>query len=152
MHPDELWANRGVNQQDCSVLVEEVINAIRGRRGGGCPAPEPDDLSLDIWSRVPRCVLEALASLYSRCLAVGKIPKSWKRAILVLIPKGTIDIHNPKARPICLLDDVGKFFERVLNSRLKIHLETLLRRRVPLRTLASGAQYGFRESLNHRRP
>jgi len=123
-NPDQIWGNRGVDNQDCSVSVEEVIVAIRGRRRGGCPAPGPNGLSLDIWKKVPRCVLETLASLYSRYLAVSRVPKPWKRAILVLIPKGGINIHHPKARPICLLDDVGKFFKRILNARLKAHLDT----------------------------
>jgi len=35
-----------------------------------------------------------------------------------LIPKGKVDANHPKARPICLFDDIGKFFERILNGRL----------------------------------
>jgi len=100
-------------------LADEVIGAIRGRRRGGCPAPGPDGLSLTIWKSVPRCVVKCLAELFSMCLREGRIPRSWKRSILVLIPKGQIDAANPKARPTCLLDDVGKLFERILHVRLK---------------------------------
>jgi len=76
-----------------------------------------------------------------------KVPRAWKRATLVFIPKGTIDVNFPKARPICLLDDVGKFFERIINGRLKDHLYTLPRWRAPLDRF-SGMQYGFREGLS----
>jgi len=96
---------------------------------------------------VPRCVLEALASLFSSCLLVGKVPRHWKKAILVLIPKGVIDSSHPKARPICLLNDIGKFFERILDTRLKAHVNARPRPRAPVGTL-SGTQFGFREGFS----
>jgi len=102
------------------VTCDEVMEAIQGRRRGGCPALGPDGLSLTIWRSVPGCVIEALAMLYTLCLERGQIPSSWKRAILVLIPKGQLDARNPKARPICLLNDVGKFFERIVDRRIKL--------------------------------
>jgi len=69
-NPGEIWGDRDVNIQDCVVSVDDVREAIRGRRRGGCPAPGPDGFSLYIWRKTPRRVLEALASLYSNCLAV----------------------------------------------------------------------------------
>jgi len=45
-----------------------------GRRKGSCTAPGPDNLSLDIWKRVPRCIIGGLAEMYSRCLEEGKSP------------------------------------------------------------------------------
>jgi len=92
--------------------------------------------------------VEALASLFSSCLSVGKIPRHWKRAILVLIPKGVVDVSHPKDRPICLLNDIGKFFERILDTRLKAHVNARPRRRVPVGTLVSGTQFGFREGFS----
>jgi len=76
------------------------------------------------------------------------IPKSWKLSTLVLIPKGKLDLNNPKARPICLLDDIGKFFERVIHARLKAHMNTLPQPRFPSRSLVSGMQFGFRDGLS----
>jgi len=57
------------------VSVDEVRDAIRGRRRGGCPAPGPDGLSLTIWKNVPDCMVECLASLYSLCMKSGAIPR-----------------------------------------------------------------------------
>lgn len=60
-------------------------------------------------------------------IARGEYPSEWKRAILVLIPKGRAEGPNRtgtiKARPICLLNDVGKIFERILLGRIKAHME-----------------------------
>jgi len=146
-NPEEVWSGRQIDVSTCEVSIDEVTAAIRGRRRGGCPAPGPDGISLDIWKRVPRIVLELLAALYSLCLKEGKIPGSRKRATLILIPKGNIDVTNPKARPICLLDDVGKFFERIIATRLKAHMSTFHRPHTFSR-LVSGTQFGFREGLS----
>jgi len=64
------------------------------------------------------------------------------------IPKRSVDINHPKIRPICLLDDVSKFFERILNRRLKAFMETLPLLRTPSLILVSGMQYGFTEGLS----
>lgn len=47
------------------------------------------------------------------------MPRTWKKANLVLIPKGKISgIRLPKVRPICLLNEIGKTFERVIADRI----------------------------------
>jgi len=82
------------------------------------------------------------------CLEKGKIPREWKKSILVLIPKGKININYSKARPICLLNDIGKFFERIIDKRLKTHLNTLPRLRAPSQAFVSGMQFCFREGFS----
>jgi len=129
--PEITWRNWNGFDPELWVTAEEVREAIRGRRRSGCPAPGLDGFSLTIWRCVSSVVVEYLASLYTLCLEKGKIPKDWKKAILVLIPKGKIDINASKARPICLLNDIGKFFERIIDRRLKTHLNTLPRLRAP---------------------
>jgi len=150
-NPEESWRENIELDPIDRVSSEEVKSAIRGRRRGGCPAPGPDGLSLDVWKRVPDCVVEGLGVLYTRCLEEGKIPDSWKRATLVLIPKGVTDVRCPKARPICLLNDIGKFLERILNDRLKVHVYGRPRCQHTIKLshrFNSGMQFGFREGLS----
>jgi len=145
--PEELWRDF-VPDLECRVTCEEVQNAIRSRRKGGCPAPGPDGLSLTVWRCAPRRMVEALASLFTLCLESGRIPAAWKRAILVLIPKGQLDVNSPKARPICLLNDVGKFFERILDRRIKNFKASLRPGDKPARILRTGMQFGFTEGVS----
>jgi len=64
-------------------------------------------------------MLKELANLYTLCFRKGKYPAIWKTAKLVLIPKGGETQDGlPKARPICLLDEVGKSFERIIANRM----------------------------------
>ncbi|KMQ88579.1 reverse transcriptase [Lasius niger] len=55
----------------------------------------------------------------------GRIfPPVWERANVVLIPKGGRPAGTPSAyRPICLLDEIGKIFERIIVGRLVQHLK-----------------------------
>jgi len=145
--PEVVWRNWDGWSAEMEITMEEVRETVRGRRRGGCPAPGPDGLSLVIW----RCSLNStaahLASLFTLCLKEGKIPADWKKAILVLIPKGKkSDVGLPKVRPICLINDIRKFFERIIDKRLKLHLNTLPR--LPSQSFISGMQFGFREGFS----
>lgn len=128
-------------EEEQVVSAGEVDSAIRGKGRSGNPAPGPDGITLRIWRGVPASMRECLAKVYTKCLEQGQYPTFWKRAMLVLIPKGEPrnDVKVPKVRPICLLDDVGKIFERILVSRLKEHMNA--NRDAGL----SPRQYGFRE-------
>lgn len=53
------------------------------------------------------------------CLRKSIFPTQWKVAKLALIPKGgSLDMDCPKVRPICLLNEAGKIFERVISERM----------------------------------
>ena len=85
-------------------------------------------------------------NIFNRCLQAGHFPKRWKTAKLVLIQKpGKKNPLNPSSyRPICLLDEIGKLFERVIASKINSHL--------PLsgQDLADN-QYGFKHrALDYR--
>lgn len=55
------------------------------------------------------------ASCFNACLKEGRFPAEWKVARLVLLKKGNKPEGLPSSyRPICLLDEAGKFFERIL--------------------------------------
>lgn len=64
-------------------------------------------------------LLESIRELFSYCLREGFFPKAWKLARLVMIPKGESTDGVPKARPICLLNNIGKNFERIIMNRLR---------------------------------
>lgn len=58
-------------------------------------------------------------SLFTACLNQGRFPGSWKVGKLVLLRKDGRPADHPSAyRPIVLLDEVSKLFERVLTARL----------------------------------
>ncbi|KAG6459453.1 hypothetical protein O3G_MSEX011396 [Manduca sexta] len=64
-----------------------------------------------------------LQRFLTACLERGQFPLRWKTGKLVLIAKYGRPADSPSAyRPIVLLDEVGKLFERVIADRLVGHL------------------------------
>ncbi|KAL8589636.1 hypothetical protein ACOMHN_016020 [Nucella lapillus] len=75
------------------------------------------------------------------CWTTGNIPKDWKKATVVAIPKnGKPPQQTSSYRPIALTPHLGKVYERVLKNRLDHHLEK--NEILPL------CQAGFRKGRN----
>ena len=69
-------------------------------------------------------------------LVVG-LPKSWKSAVVTMIPKKESNSNNlTEYRPISLLSCIGKLAERIIKNRLYVFLES--------NKLLSSVQSGFR--------
>jgi len=110
-----------VDEMDVSIV--EVLRYIKKRTIKNT-APGPDNIKSSAWKRVPGTLLIPMASMFTLCLSKGVFPGIWKRATLVLIPKGPGGISDVvKARPICLVDELGKTLERVIAFRINSWLE-----------------------------
>lgn len=127
--------------EDCELGMEELQKAAkRGLKGN--TAPGPDGLHKKIWALAMQAMAERIRRLFNACLKKGVFPPAWKRVKLVLLHKEGKDATTPSAyRPICLLDEAGKLFERVVANRLVQHLKQV-------GPDISDAQYGFREGLS----
>lgn len=62
-----------------------------------------------------------LLNIMNTCLRIGYFPKEWKKASAIYIPKhGKSDYKDPDSyRPISLLSNLGKLFERLIKDRLE---------------------------------
>lgn len=129
--------------EDWSVSPAEVARVVKKRTVPSSKAPGPDGFKAVTWKLVTHEILERMRHIYDRCLIDGVFPKRWKMAGLVLIPKanksGTSEPRVPKVRPICLLDEIGKAFERILAERIYEWQENN-----PESSLAPN-QFGFRK-------
>lgn len=116
-NPEEIWGEWQGPLEDFAISTGETVAAIRrSRRKGGNSAPGPDGLTSRMWSMITKAAVSRLTEVFNACLEKGKYPARWKRAILVLIPKGGAlnrEAQLVKARPICLLDEAGKLMERI---------------------------------------
>ncbi|KAL8582692.1 hypothetical protein ACOMHN_053286 [Nucella lapillus] len=82
-----------------------------------------------------------LHTFFQTCWTTGNIPKDWKKATEVAIPKnGKPPQQTSSYRPIALTPHLGKVYERVLKNRLDHHLEK--NEILPL------CQAGFRKGRN----
>lgn len=148
--PSTRWAGGlgEVWREEWDVSVGEVGTVVHGRRKkGGNVAPGPDGIKFLVLRAIPLELDKLIACCFTLLLRIGHFPDFWKRAKLVLIPKASgaqfpLDGTLPKARPICLLDEIGKAFERVIVNRILGYLECH-----PESDLSS-CQFGFRRGLS----
>ena len=62
--------------------------------------------------------------LFEKSINSGKLPDTWKHAVITLIPKPNKDHQRVTGfRPISLLSCLSKLLERIINARLREYLE-----------------------------
>lgn len=133
------WVGREIPEGFAGVSSAEVEAALR--RGNAGKAPGPDGITLAILKQSPPILVGYIADTFSTCLREGIFPSEWKRARLVLIPKGSTGTTDReiRARPICLINEIGKLFERVLAEMINQFIED------SLLNVPSPRQFGFRK-------
>ncbi|XP_063372175.1 uncharacterized protein LOC134660374 [Cydia amplana] len=105
------------------VLPVELAVAVHRLRGKNT-APGPDGIPARAWVLAMKALEPRLLRLLTACLEQGCFPKEWKSGKLVLLRKEGRPIDSPSGyRPIVLLDEVGKLFERIIAARLIKHME-----------------------------
>lgn len=103
------------------ISVEDVTNGIKHIKN---EAPGLSQIRKTELLQLPPIMIHRLASIYNASLASGYFPKRFKTAVIVLIPKAGKPPNKPENfRPISLLEIPGKIFKRIINKRLKAHLE-----------------------------
>jgi len=101
-------------------------------------APGQSGVRKTVMQHLPDVAIAELKTIFNWALSVGYFPTKFKNAIMVLIPKAGKD--PPKVenyRPISLLEIPGKIFEKIINDRVKMHMEN--------NGLFNPNQYGFRK-------
>ena len=117
------------------ITLEEIKHFIKTMKK---KAPGESKIGHQIIKQLPDNIIEYIQNIYNASLACGYFPKLFKSAILKLIPKEGKDATLPQNyRPIALLDNIGKIFEKIINTRLRQYFEE--------NNLYNYQQYGFRQ-------
>lgn len=106
-----------------SVTLSEINECSKKIPSGKAPCPDwiPDIIVKKVVEGRPN----ALCKAYNSCFGEAYFPVAWKIATLVLLLKGNKLLEQLSSyRPICLLNTVGKFFEKVIKRRLELHLSS----------------------------
>jgi len=110
-------------REEWGVQDEELLDAVKRMRAKN-KAPGPSGVPGRVWAAAGGVVSEHLRWIFNSCLRCGVFPRSWRRAKLVLLRKHGKPADSPSGyRPICLLDEEAKLFERIIAGRLVRHLE-----------------------------
>lgn len=87
-------------------------------------APGDDGISGAMIKELPYEMLEVIRSLFNNILISDHYPDIWKLGKIIMLPKPKKNHELISSyRPICLLSQIGKIFERIIQSRLSKILE-----------------------------
>ena len=118
------------------VTPDEVLSAVE--RIDNNKTPGLDGIPNRVLKVAMKNHTDLFCCLYTTCFNEGVFPNSWKRQRLVLIPKGNKPPEHPSSyRPLCMLDTIGKIFERIISNRIEHHSDEV--------GAISNQQYGFRK-------
>lgn len=99
------------------ILIDEVVEIVKKLKTR--KAPGPDNISNLLIKNLPNSGLEVLTKVLNHCCNSFKFPLSWKIGKIVAIPKSGKDCKIPSNhRPISLLSNLGKIFEKIILNRL----------------------------------
>jgi hypothetical protein len=112
--------------------VSAVIARLNVRK-----APGYDLISGKVLQELPPMAVVLLTTLYNSMLLLSYFPLLWKFAQILMVPKPGKPAHDVASyRPICLLPNPSKVFEKLLLKRLRSDVD--------LSHLIPGYQFGFR--------
>jgi hypothetical protein len=130
--------DNGSGEQDPPLITDAEFEAAVDRLRAKKTAPGPDGVPGRVLGLSIKHFRDRLRELLDACFRTGKFPKLWKDGALFLIKKDGRPPEDPSAyRPIVLLDETGKLFERIVASRLTQHIKEV-------GPDFSTCQYGFR--------
>lgn len=128
---DNLLLDRDIEEWE----VRAVLQTLNCKSAAG-----PDRITNKALRNLNDGAITALTQYFNVCWRAGRLPKQWKTAKTVLIPKPGKPPSLENLRPISLTSCVGKVLEHVLLNRWQRYLET--------EELYPNTILGFRERLS----
>lgn len=116
------------------ITVDELKTVVTKMKS---TAPGLTGINKQVIMECSQSMIERLIDIFNASLSAGYFPDKFKEAVLVMIPKpGKTDTTPENYRPVSLLEVPGKLLEKIINRRLRLHLES--------NGLHNPRQYGFR--------
>ncbi|KAK3565745.1 hypothetical protein QTP86_015006 [Hemibagrus guttatus] len=81
-----------VEQKVDKIRKDEVRKALKRMKSG--KAVGPDDIPVEVWKCLGEAAVEFLTSLFNRVLESERMPKEWRRSVLVPIFKNKGDVQS----------------------------------------------------------
>ena len=116
--------------------LDEIIKLIRELQLN--KAPGSDGISSYVVKKTMTIIAPILVRLFNVCMDKGIFPDALKIASIIPLHKGGPKTEPTNYRPISLLPQFAKLFEKIIKHRLTTHLDE--------NNLISDNQFGFRKS------
>lgn len=103
-------------------------------------SPGPDGITVKLIKNVHHTIVKPLCHIINLTFTSGKIPSGWKESVVCPIYKSGNKNKTTNYRPISLINNIAKIFEKSLKERLTHFLDA--------NKLLSKNQFGFRKKLS----
>lgn len=122
-HRIEDWCLEATNEADIPPFtIDELLKVCVDIKSS--KAPGPDGIGPEICKILLKSAPDFCLQLFNKLLKKGLFPNIWKIAKLVLIEKEKKPTDTETSyRPICLLDSLGKVFEKLIKIRLEAEID-----------------------------
>ena len=128
--------NHSLSLDDLLCTQEQVLHLLRNLDTG--KANGPDNISARMLKETASSIAPSLTCLFNLSITKGQLPRLWKTASVVPIPKSSNNKHSPSGyRPISLLPIVSKLLEKHIHSLIFDYLNE----HAPV----SDVQWGFQQ-------
>lgn len=133
---EEKNENRSLENTENTPTIEEVTEAIKHIKRG--KAPGHDGINPDMLKQIGNKGTKLLHEVIKKAWAEERIPEDWNIGVIIPIYKKGDKKNCGNYRGITLLSTVLKIYERILEKRLRTHIEQHL----------STSQSGFRRGCS----
>lgn len=109
-----------------------IIKSLKTKKASG-----PDGISNYVLKNLPKSAISLMTKIFDYSLRICYFPQAWKIGKIIAIPKPGKDSSIPlNYRPISLISNIGKIFERIILNDLNSFEES--------RNIFIPQQFGFR--------
>ena len=110
-------SDKSIESLDAPLQMEEIEMAISKLKKG--TSPGPDGLTSELYQQHAFSFANILLPLFQSAFSFAKMPKSFNKAIIKLLPKETESLLPNDYRPISLINTDQKILSHVIAGRLK---------------------------------
>lgn len=116
--------------------ISQILSTLKSSK-----APGFDDISNIVLKKLPEKAIKLLTCIFNSCIHLNYFPKLFKKAKVIPIHKPNKPVNNPNSyRPISLLSNIGKIFEKLIYHRLSDFTSSS--------NVISEKQFGFKKEHN----
>lgn len=124
------------------ISTEEIVETIKTFKD---KSPGPSGITVTQLKYLPSNFNNAFSQIFNSILSTNHYPTLFGDCNMIFISKPNKDNRNPlNYRPICLLDLVGKVFEKIMANRIQYFLE--------YHNILNEKQFGFRSGRSPQQP
>lgn len=112
-------------------VIADLLRSLKTKKATG-----PDGIPASVLKATATCLANPLSKLFTRFFEASFVPYQWRVSQVVPIHKKRSRSDPKNYRPVSLLPIIGKIMEKVIASKIRMHLED--------EEILSNAQFGFR--------